>query len=64
MTDDDRMVTVCDSCFCASCWHGIFMCDVAKTAGTIDLPVRELRRMNREHPSYYSDEAVRRVRGS
>lgn len=29
MQDPDRLVTVCDHCLCASCWHGEFMCDDA-----------------------------------
>ena len=59
----DRMVTVCDKCLQASCWHGIFMCDEARYAGTVEKPVSELRRLKREHPSYYSVAAVRRVCG-
>ena len=50
---DERLVTVCDSCFCASCWNGLFYCDDYIGAGTVDLPVSRLRELNREHPSYY-----------
>lgn len=51
--DDDRLVTVCDKCKCASCWHGEFMCDDAKGAGIVDLPVSTLREMALEHPRYW-----------
>lgn len=47
------MVTVCDKCLMASCWHGIFMCDKAQTAGTVNKPVSELRKLKLEHPSYW-----------
>ncbi len=38
----DRRVTVCDKCLCACCWHGEFMCDDARNAGTVDKTIREL----------------------
>ncbi len=57
----DRMVTVCDNCLMASCWHGIFMCDESRYAGTINKPVSELLTLGREHPDYFSEKAVRRV---
>jgi hypothetical protein len=53
MSDDDRLVTVCDQCFQASCWQGVFMCDDAVNAGTVDLPVLKLREMGLEHSSYW-----------
>lgn len=48
-----RLVTVCDHCFRASCWHGISMCYTAREAGTIEKPVRELMSLHREHPMYW-----------
>lgn len=39
------------------------MCGDARGAGTVDLPVRELRRLRREHPSRYSAAKVREVCG-
>jgi hypothetical protein len=51
--DADRLVTVCDNCLQASCWKSIFMCDEARTAGTVDLPVRRLRELAHEHPDYW-----------
>lgn len=54
---DERLVTVCDKCLMACCWRGVFMCDEARTAGTVDKPVRELRALGREHESYWSASA-------
>jgi epoxyqueuosine reductase QueG len=61
--EKDRIVTVCDKCLTACCWHGELMCDDAKESGTIDKTVEELDRLNREHPSHYSIEKIRRVCG-
>ena len=49
----EKLVTVCSECRMASCWHGIFMCDLAQDAATMDLPVSELRKLDLEHPSYW-----------
>ena len=53
---DDRLITVCSSCLCASCWLGLFHCDDCKVAGTVNLPVSELRALDREHPDYWKQE--------
>lgn len=50
---DDRLVTVCDHCLCASCWNGIFMCSKSQTAGTTRLPISRLRELGREHPDHW-----------
>jgi hypothetical protein len=50
---DTTLVTVCSACKRASCWLGLIMCHAAVRAGTVDLPVSELRRLNLEHPSYW-----------
>ena len=55
-SDEQRFVTVCDKCLEASCWQGVFMCDDAQTAGTTERTVAELRRLGREHPSYWGAE--------
>lgn len=47
------LITVCDKCLQASCWQGIFMCDEAQTAGIIQKTRKELRKLKREHPSYW-----------
>jgi hypothetical protein len=52
LTDDTR-VTVCDNCLQASCWHGEFMCDEARGAGTIVKTVAELRKLKLENESYW-----------
>ncbi len=51
--DDSRLVTVCGVCLQASCWQGIFLCQDAKGAGTVDLPVMALRALDREHSDYW-----------
>lgn len=58
-----RLITVCSSCLRASCWHGLFYCDDYQTAGTVQKTSRELRKMDREHPDYYSRKEVERVCG-
>jgi hypothetical protein len=62
MSDDD-LITVCDVCRRASCWHGDFVCDAVYevSAGTIQMTRRELLALNLEHPSYLktNDELVR-----
>jgi hypothetical protein len=52
---DEELITVCDNCYRASCWHGIFMCDDSDIAGTIELSRRELLRINKEHPDYITN---------
>lgn len=52
VVDTDR-ITVCDKCLKASCWQGIFMCDEARTAGTIIKTVAELRPLGLEHQDYW-----------
>lgn len=49
----NRKVIVCDKCFQASCWQGVFMCDDARIAGTIDKTINELIELGIEHPSYW-----------
>jgi hypothetical protein len=39
----DDMITVCDHCMRACCWQGEFMCDGARSAGTVDRTVARLR---------------------
>ena len=51
-----KYVTICDECLKASCWQGIFMCDNAYTAGTMDLDVEYLKVRALEHPDWWADE--------
>lgn len=52
MTDDTE-ITVCASCLMACCWHGIFYCDDYLHANITKKTVRELKLLQREHPSYW-----------
>jgi len=52
---DSDTVTVCDKCLMASCWQGIFMCDAAYRAGTLEKTIEELKNLNLEHPSYWEN---------
>lgn len=55
--EDNKKVTVCDKCFQASCWRGLFMCEESRNAGTVDLTITELRKLNTgEHYSYWEDD--------
>lgn len=58
-----RLITVCDACLRACCWHGVFFCEDYQTAGTTKKTARELRALDLEHPSYYSRKEVERVCG-
>lgn len=59
----ERLVTVCASCLCAICWHGDLYCCEAKTAGTVQMTVTQLRRLKLEHRSHYSVKRIREVCG-
>lgn len=48
-----RIVTVCDSCRCASCWHGKFYCDNARMSGTADVMLATLMHDRRENEEYW-----------
>lgn len=41
-SDQNELITVCDNCLRASCWHGLFMCDESQHAGTIEKTRKEL----------------------
>lgn len=56
---DDWTMTVCDACLCVSCWHGHLYCENAKTAGLKEITIGEARRLDREHPTYWTkDESI------
>ena len=59
----DYLVTVCDACQRACCWHGLFYCEDYQTAGTKDVPASQLRKLKAEHSSYYSARELMRVCG-
>lgn len=56
--EKDYLVTVCDRCLRASCWHYTFPCDQARSAGTKRVRASELRVLDLEHPSNYSREQL------
>lgn len=60
---NDYIVTVCDACFTASCWHGRFMCQQSQGAGTKDVLASELLKLGKEHPDNFSREELLRVAG-
>jgi len=60
----ERLITVCDACLRACCWHGELFCEDYQTAGTTKKTARELRKLNLEHPSNYSRRHVELVCGS
>ena len=62
-TTNGRMITVCSNCLRASCWHGNFMCDDAKNAGTVEKSEYDLADLNLEHHSHYSEERIKEVCG-
>lgn len=48
-------ITVCDKCFQATCWQGVFMCDESQNAGTVDKTIAELIALNTgEHPDHWT----------
>ncbi len=51
------LITVCDKCLCATCWQGVFLCDRAHEAGTVQKPRAELVAHGREHPSHLKTDA-------
>lgn len=63
LRDAERRVTVCAECLKASCWHGVFMCDLSFRADITTRTVRELDALGYEDPSHYSTERVREVEG-
>lgn len=55
--DENKMITVCDTCLRACCWQGAFMCDGARYAGTVDKTVKQLRAERAgEHEDYWRGE--------
>jgi hypothetical protein len=57
MNPEDRLITVCAACLCASCWQASFYCQKYLTAGTEKKTVRELRGLGREAECYWLTDA-------
>lgn len=52
-------IEVCDACFQASCWQGVFMCYNSYSAGTVVKTIKELKEINTgEHPSWWHKSRV------
>jgi hypothetical protein len=64
INEPERLITVCSECLQASCWHGEFMCERARNAGTVKKGERELERLALEHPSNYAKAHIERICGS
>jgi len=62
-TNQNLKVLVCSECLRASCWYGEFMCEASQNAGLTILTVEELRKINREHSDYWTDETMIEVYG-
>jgi hypothetical protein len=48
-----KTITVCDACLRACCWKGIFMCDDARDAGTVERTVEQCVALGEEHSDYW-----------
>lgn len=46
-------ITVCDSCYRAGCWAGIWYCDDARDAGTKQITVRSALEWGLESPGMW-----------
>lgn len=47
-------IIVCNKCWRASCWRGIFMCDEAnKYSGTKEMTIKKLKKLKLEHSDYW-----------
>jgi len=56
----DWTITVCSACKCATCWQGEFYCQDYRTAGTVEITIREARALNRENPTWWlRDEGIK-----
>ncbi len=53
MAEEKDTITVCDACFRACCWKGIFMCDDARDAGTVERTVQQCVELGEEHSDYW-----------
>ena len=63
MLSDDQKITVCSACLRACCWQGYYMCDTARSAGTVEKTVAELRELNLEDGDWWPDSIAPRDHG-
>ena len=50
---DTDLIMVCDNCQQASCWQGAFICDDAREAGVMILPVATLKKLGYENADWW-----------
>lgn len=48
-------ITVCAACLCARCWRGELMCELFRTAGTIDVTRAQFAALDREPASVWEE---------
>jgi len=58
MRKQNETVTVCDACLQASCLQGIFMCEKAYSAGTVEKTIAELEKLALEDSHFWSLENI------
>lgn len=51
--NDTDIIIVCDECLTSCCCQGIFYCENSETAGTTEKTIKELKKLNLEHPDYW-----------
>ena len=59
MEEPSYMIDVCSECKTASCWHGEFMCDDARSAGLVKISRLDLDNLCLEHKDNYSDKKLK-----
>lgn len=58
-----KVMTVCVACLRVTCWWGLFYCVEYKSANIMEMPVKKLRKLGLEHPSYWTKDALMRYTG-
>lgn len=51
-----QTVTVCSKCLRASCFHGANMCENSRSAGTVDMTIDELKKLDLEDESWWKND--------
>lgn len=46
-------VTVCDSCWCASCHQGAHPCEESEKSKAVEKPVELLKALDQEHEHFW-----------
>lgn len=61
--NENKIVSVCSNCLTAACMYGEFMCNSAKTAADVKMPIYELRKKGLENEEYWSDAKMLEIYG-